>query len=134
MADDGDVVAGSTTKRTTVGGLVFDVGEDGTFGDCVEGQDVADGESSVLSGVDELASVHALVGDESLGVVLELIWVAESDPCERSACWIFVSRAQNTRISGVGTHHDRNRGQSPLRHPGCIHCAQPAFVSPVSLL
>jgi hypothetical protein len=32
-----------------------------------------------------LASVHALVGDEGLGVVLEPIRVAESDPGERSA-------------------------------------------------
>jgi hypothetical protein len=33
-----------------------------------------------------LASVHALVGDEGLGVVLELVRVAEGDPGERSAC------------------------------------------------
>lgn len=54
VADDGDVVAGGTTKRTTVTRLVLDVGKDGTLGDGVEGEDVADGESSVLSGVDEL--------------------------------------------------------------------------------
>ena len=33
-----------------------------------------------------LASVHALVGNEGLGVVLELVGVAEGDPGERSAC------------------------------------------------
>jgi hypothetical protein len=33
-----------------------------------------------------LASVHALVGDEGLGVVLELVGIAEGDPGERSAC------------------------------------------------
>ena len=54
MADDGNVVTGGTAERTTVTVLVLDVGEDGTFGDGVEGKDVADGESSVLSGVDEL--------------------------------------------------------------------------------
>ena len=61
MADDGDVVARGTTKRTTVGGLVLDVGEDGTFRDGVEGQDVADGESGVLSGVDELFPMSAII-------------------------------------------------------------------------
>jgi hypothetical protein len=35
--------------------------------------------------VANLASVHALVGDEGLGVVLEPVGVAESDPGERSA-------------------------------------------------
>jgi len=85
VADDGDVVARGTTKRTTVGGLVFDVGEDGTLGDGVEREDVADGEGGVLAGVDELARVHALVCDEGLGVVLEPVRVAESDPGERSA-------------------------------------------------
>ena len=54
VADDGNVVTGGTAERTTVTVLVLDVGQDGTLGDGVEGQDVADGESGVLSGVDEL--------------------------------------------------------------------------------
>jgi len=48
------VVTGGTAERTTVTGLVLDVGEDGTFGDGGEGQDVADVKGGVLSGVDEL--------------------------------------------------------------------------------
>jgi hypothetical protein len=54
VADDGNVVAGGTAERATVTVLVFDVGEDGTFGDGVEREDVANGERGVLSGVDEL--------------------------------------------------------------------------------
>jgi hypothetical protein len=54
VADDGNVVAGGAAERATVTVLVFDVGEDGTFGDGVEREDVADGERGVLSGVDEL--------------------------------------------------------------------------------
>ncbi|KAH8642726.1 ribosomal protein L2 [Alternaria alternata] len=60
-------------------------------------KDVTDGERSVLSAVDELchvsscfipaalnaptdlAGLHALDGDEGLGVVLELVGVAEGD-------------------------------------------------------
>lgn len=71
VADDGYVVTGGTAERTTVPRLVFHVGKDGTFGDGSEREDVANGQSGVLAGVDELSSVHALVGDEGLGVVLE---------------------------------------------------------------
>jgi len=99
VADDSNVVTGSTAERTTVTVLVLDVGEDGTLRDGVEGQDVADGESGVLSSVDELcvvslksllvrhtvqtdlASVHALVGDEGLGVVLEPVWLEFRKQC-----------------------------------------------------
>ena len=79
VADDGDVVAGGTAERTTVAGLLFDVGDDGTLRDGAEGQDVADGQGGLLAGVDELAGVHALIGDEGLLVLLELVGVAEDD-------------------------------------------------------
>jgi hypothetical protein len=59
VADDGNVVAGGTAERTTVTGLLLDVGEDGTFGDGGEGKDVANGKSGVLSGVDELEVVRS---------------------------------------------------------------------------
>jgi hypothetical protein len=57
VANDGHVVTGGTAERTTVSGLLLDVGEDGTLGDGVEREDVADGKSGVLSGVDELCTV-----------------------------------------------------------------------------
>lgn len=84
MANDGDVVAGSAAERTAVTNLLLDVGDDGTLGNGAEREDVADGQAGVLAGVDELASVHALVGDESLGVELEAVRVAENDLGERS--------------------------------------------------
>lgn len=43
-----------------------------------------DGQGSVLAGVDELAGVHALVGDEGLGDLLELVGVTELDLGEGS--------------------------------------------------
>lgn len=58
VADDSHIVAGSTSERTTVTRLVLDVGEDGTFGDGGEGEDVADVEGGVLSGIDELGHVN----------------------------------------------------------------------------
>lgn len=85
VADDGNVVTGGTAESTTVTHLLLDVGDDGTLRAGAEGEDVADGEGGVLAGVDELAGVHALVGDEGLGVDLEAVGVTECDLCQRSA-------------------------------------------------
>ena len=79
VADDGDVVAGGAAESAAVAGLLLDVGDDGTLGDGAEREDVADGQGGLLAGVDELAGVHALVGDEGLLVLLELVGVAEDD-------------------------------------------------------
>ena len=79
MADNGNIVAGSAAKSTTITNLLLDVGDDGTFGHGGEGEDVSDGERGVLSGVDELAGVHALIGNEGLLNLPELVGVAEDD-------------------------------------------------------
>lgn len=84
VANDGHVVTGGTAQSTTVTGLLLDVGDDGTLGNGSQGENVADGQGSVLAGVDELAGVHALVGDEGLGDGLELVGVTELDLGERS--------------------------------------------------
>ena len=84
VADDSNVVTGGTTERATVSNLLLDVGDDGTFRDSTEGEDITDSQSSVLSGVDELTGVHALVGDEGLGDLLEAVRVTEADLGQRS--------------------------------------------------
>lgn len=83
MADDGHVVARSPAQRSPVTHLLLNVRDDGTFRDGAEREDVADGEGGVLAGVDELTSVHALVGNEGLGVKLVAVGVAEGDFGER---------------------------------------------------
>jgi len=84
VADNGDVVAGGAAKGTTVADLLLNVGNDGTFGHLTDGEDVADSKGSALADVDELASVHAFVGDEGLGHLLEPVGVAEDDLGEGS--------------------------------------------------
>lgn len=83
MADDSNVVAGCPAQSTTVSHLLLNVAHNGTFGHRSKGKDVSDGQSSVLSSVDELAGVHAFVGDEGLGVELESVGVTKNDLCER---------------------------------------------------
>jgi hypothetical protein len=85
VADNGDVVAGGTTESATVTDLLLNVGDDGTLRNGAEGENVADGQGGVLSGVDELAGVHALVGDEGLALLLELVGGVEDDAGEGSA-------------------------------------------------
>ena len=84
VANDGNVVAGGTAERTAVTRLLLDVGDDGTLGHGGEGKNVADGQGGVLTSVDELAGVHALVGNEGLGDHLELVGVTELDLGEGS--------------------------------------------------
>ena len=91
VADNGDVVTGGAAKSATVTNLLLDVGDDGTLRHNTERKDVADGQSSLLSGVDELASVHALVGDEGLGDLLELVGVAEDNLGEGSTTTYSIS-------------------------------------------
>ena len=84
VADDGDVVAGGAAQSATVTDLLLNVGDDGTLRHLTKRQDVADSQSGLLAGVDELAGVHALVGDEGLGDLLELVGVTEDDLSEGS--------------------------------------------------
>lgn len=79
VTDNGDVVAGGAAEGATVADLGLDVGDDGTLRHGAEGENVADGQGGLLAGVNELAGVHALVGDEGLGVLLELVGVTEDD-------------------------------------------------------
>lgn len=79
VSNDGDVVSGSTAKRTTVTSLLLNIRNDGTLWDGAEREDVSDSKSCVLACVDELTGVHSLVGDESLGVKLEPVWITENN-------------------------------------------------------
>lgn len=85
VSDNSDVVSGGSAQSATVASLLLDVGDDGTLRHGAQRQDVSDGQGSVLAGVDELTGVHALVCDESLGVELKFVGIAENDLGERCA-------------------------------------------------
>jgi len=85
VADDSNVITRGPAECATVPHLLLDVGDNGTLRHGSKGKDVSDGQSGVLAGVDELAGVHALVGDESLLVELEAVGVTEDDVSEGSA-------------------------------------------------
>jgi hypothetical protein len=110
VTDNGNVVSGGTTESTTVTDLLLDVGDDGTFWDGSERKDVSDGQGSVLTGVDELAGVHALVGDEGLGVELELVWVTEDNLGQWGTYRTAINVRPRCRCSVVCAYHVLGRG------------------------
>merc|ERR1712051_174112 len=59
MSDDNARGSGGTGNSSAVSEFGLNAGDNSTFGHLVDGQDIADLEGSFLTGVDELAGVHA---------------------------------------------------------------------------
>jgi len=79
VTDDDGGGTGGAGEGSTVTELGLDVGDDGTLGHGVDGQDVADGKRSFVSTVDEHSSVHAFNSDEVLSALLVFVLVSEHD-------------------------------------------------------
>ena len=77
VSDDGRVVTRGSGKRSSVSDGLLDLADDGSLGALVEGEDVSDRESGLLSTVDERSGGHALGGDE--GLLSELVSVRVSE-------------------------------------------------------
>lgn len=71
VGDDSAVVTRSPSNSTTVTSLRLDVADDGPLRHLAHGEHVADGETGLLTTVDELASVSTLRSNE--GHVLHLV-------------------------------------------------------------
>lgn len=77
VGDDDDVLTGSSGVLATIAGLGLDVADHSTLRDLVEGEDVADGEGSLLAAVDGLTEEHTFGGDHDLVIPLVLVRVSE---------------------------------------------------------
>jgi len=84
VCDDGGVVAGGPRDLSSVSELLLEVADNGTLGHDADGHDVADGELSLLSAVDELTGVHALGGNHQLLLHLVPVRISEDAYCEGS--------------------------------------------------
>merc|ERR1719384_3099199 len=73
------VVAGGLGHPSTITSFLFQAAHDGTFRHDSNRENVSDLEVSLLASVDELASVHALRGNEGLRLQLVTVWVTECD-------------------------------------------------------
>jgi len=78
VGDDGGVVARAASEHATVGNPVLHVANDGTLRHHSNWENVSDAQCGLLSGINELASVHSLHCDEQLLVLLEFVLVSEN--------------------------------------------------------
>jgi len=85
VTDDDGGAAGGSGEGASVTSLGLAVRDDGTFGEAIDGQDIADGESSLGTSIDELTGEETLNSDEILSTVLELVGVSEDNLGERCA-------------------------------------------------
>lgn len=85
MTDDGCVVARCACKCTTVTNFLLDIADDGTLWALAYREDIANGENSLFTAVDECASVKTLCSDKGFLAMLVAIRIAEDDPCQRCA-------------------------------------------------
>jgi hypothetical protein len=79
VTDDNDIVAGRTSQCTTITDFFLDVGDDGSFRHFTEGEDVANRQVCLFTSIDELASVHAFIGNESFGAEFIAVGISEGD-------------------------------------------------------
>jgi len=97
VSNDGGGSSGGSGELSSVSGLSFKVGDDGSLRHGRNGEDVSHSERSSLSSVDELTSVHTLNSDEILGSLLVSVWVSESDLSEGSTS----TRVMNDLLHGT---------------------------------
>lgn len=79
VGDDHGEAAGSAGKGAAIAHLGLDVADNGTLGNLLQWQDIANGQGCLLTAVDELTRVHALGGHHELGVALEAVGIEELD-------------------------------------------------------
>lgn len=84
VGDDGGIVARGTRQTATITGLLFQIADDGTLRHLAKWHYVANLQSSLAAAVDELASVHALRGDEHLLTNLVAVGIAEVNDSQGS--------------------------------------------------
>lgn len=84
VSDDGGVVARGTGESTTVTCFLFDIADDGTFGELGDGEDVSDVQSGLLAAVNESTGVETFGGNEGFLTELVTVGITEDNSGEGS--------------------------------------------------
>ncbi len=77
VGDDHREAAGSAREGPSIAHLGFHVADNGSLWDLFQRQNIANGQSGLLSTVDELSSVHAFGGHHEFGISLEAVGIQE---------------------------------------------------------
>lgn len=95
VANNDNVVTRGSAEGTTVTRLLLNVGEDGTLRNRAQRKNVTNVKGGLSTGVDELASVDTLIGNEGLLTELVLVRVAEDNLGKRSTSTRVVNNLLN---------------------------------------
>ena len=79
VTNDNDIVARCSAQSTAVTHFLLDIGNNGSFRHGTEWENITDCQVCPFTGIDELACVHSLVGDEGFGAELIAVRIAEGD-------------------------------------------------------
>ncbi|KAH3670706.1 hypothetical protein OGAPHI_001221 [Ogataea philodendri] len=97
VSDDNHVVTRSSSQSTSVTNLLFNVGNNRTFWQRSQWQNVTNVQRSLLTSVNKLSRVHTLVGNEGLLSKLVLVWVSEGNLGQwSSTTWVVQDLLHNT--------------------------------------
>lgn len=122
VTDDSSVVSWASCQCTSVTGLFFDVTDDGTFWHLWNWQNVTDGESSLLTTVDECTGVETFGSDEGFSTELVAVLITENDTCKWSTT-VSVSLDKILKREDF-LLTDQRRGWSPWLYHGRNRYAQ----------
>ena len=84
MSNNNDIIPRSTSQGTTISNFLLDIGYDCSFGHGTERENIADGQVCFFASIDELASIHSFVCDESFCAEFVAVGITEGDFGERS--------------------------------------------------
>lgn len=79
MTNNGGITTGGSRESTSVTNLFFDVANNSTFGDSVDGKNVTDGDLSLQTAVNVLTGILTFSGDEVFFVSLVSVGISESN-------------------------------------------------------
>lgn len=85
VSNHGGVISARARQLAAISHFLFDVADDGTFWHATDWQHVADLQTSTLTAMQRLASVHSFGCDEQFFAQAILIWIAKSDNRQRSS-------------------------------------------------
>ncbi|KAG6546659.1 hypothetical protein Mapa_011848 [Marchantia paleacea] len=98
VTDNDDVITRSAGKRTPVSHTVLNIADDSSLGNRSKGQNITNSQSSLLSTVQELTSVHTLSGNKELLLMLVSERMSESHLGQRSSTTRIVDDIRNNTL------------------------------------
>jgi hypothetical protein len=109
MTDNRGIIARGTSECPTVANFLLDVADNGTFRTCRDGEDIANGELSLLPRIDKGACVKALCSDEGFLPELVAVRITKDNTSEGSTATLTLlyetEEGEESAIEPTGQRH-----------------------------